>query len=325
MAEYTAIQWIFFFFVYCLVGWIWETCYVSAKQHRFVNRGFLRGPFLPIYGSGGIIMLFAAIPCKGNLVLTFLSGMFAATLLELVTGELMLRIFKVRYWDYTPKRFNYRGHICLSSSIAWGVATLFINLVLHKAVSGVVLKIPEHVLTVITDLLMAGFLVDLSLSVKAAIDLRNILVRMEAARAEMGRLQKRLDVVIALGSQDIEQMKESLSQKLDELNQKVDDITDRTQESWENWKAETEQKMNLLKDRYREALPTESIQKMRDEMTESQLRFRRMLEEHDRMSSVKDFLVRSMVRGNPNMTTTDRYREFLEEIQKKTGQPGKKK
>ena len=73
MTQYSFLQIIMFFFVYCFLGWIWETGYVSIRTHKFVNRGFLHGPLIPIYGFGAMAILFATLPVKDNLWLRFLS------------------------------------------------------------------------------------------------------------------------------------------------------------------------------------------------------------------------------------------------------------
>ena len=86
MYEYTWYQWLTFFFIYCFFGWIFESTYVSAKTGRFVNRGFLRLPLLPLYGTGAVMMLWVSLPVKDNLLLVYLTGVIAATLLEYVTG-----------------------------------------------------------------------------------------------------------------------------------------------------------------------------------------------------------------------------------------------
>ena len=125
MHVYTTGQWVLLFFFYCFCGWVWESCYVSICQRRWVNRGFLNGPLLPIYGFGAIIILFATLPVEDNLYLVWLFGMLAATALEYVTGAAMEALFKVRYWDYSKHRFQLNGHICLSSSIAWGFFSIF--------------------------------------------------------------------------------------------------------------------------------------------------------------------------------------------------------
>ena len=75
MGEYNIIQWMTFFYFYCVVGWIWESSYCSVKGHKLINRGFMRGPMIPIYGSGAIVMLFAALPVRNNACLVFLFGM----------------------------------------------------------------------------------------------------------------------------------------------------------------------------------------------------------------------------------------------------------
>ena len=84
MYVYTPGQWALLFFFYCFCGWVWESCYVSARQRQWVNRGFLHGPLLPIYGSGAIIILFVTLPAADNLWLVYVLGMLAATLLEYV-------------------------------------------------------------------------------------------------------------------------------------------------------------------------------------------------------------------------------------------------
>ena len=77
---YSPGQWALLFFFYCLCGWVWESCYVSAKQHHWVNRGFLHGPLLPIYGSGAIIILFVTLPVADNLWLVYILGLYEAAL-----------------------------------------------------------------------------------------------------------------------------------------------------------------------------------------------------------------------------------------------------
>ena len=119
MHVYTVEQWLLLFYFYCLCGWIWESCYVSCKQRQWVNRGFLHGPWLPIYGSGAILILFATLPVKDSPWGIALMGTLAATLLEYVTGAVMERIFRMRYWDYSDQPCNLHGYICLTSSLGW--------------------------------------------------------------------------------------------------------------------------------------------------------------------------------------------------------------
>ena len=142
MHVYSAGQWVLLFFFYCFCGWVWESCYVSLCQRHWVNRGFLRGPLLPIYGSGAIIILFATLPVAGNLWLVWLLGMLAATALEYVTGAVMEALFKVRYWDYSDKKCNLNGYICLSSSIAWGFFSILLVRFIHPPIGRLLADVP---------------------------------------------------------------------------------------------------------------------------------------------------------------------------------------
>ena len=135
MYSYTWYQWLTFFYLYCFAGWIFESAYVSILKKRLVNRGFLRLPLLPLYGTGAVMMLWVSLPFEDNLLLVYLSGVVAATILEYVTGWTMERLFKMKYWDYSDQRFNFRGYICLSSSIAWGFLTILLTEVLHPPVA----------------------------------------------------------------------------------------------------------------------------------------------------------------------------------------------
>ena len=142
MHVYTWYQWLTFFYLYCFFGWIFESSYVSILKRRFVNRGFLRIPMLPLYGSGAVMMLVVSEPFQDSLLLTWVSGVIGATILEYVTGWAMEQLFKVRYWDYSNQKFNLHGYICLSSSIAWGFLTIFMTNVIHKPIERAVLSLP---------------------------------------------------------------------------------------------------------------------------------------------------------------------------------------
>jgi len=148
--HYTAIQWLFFFYFYCFFGWCFESTYVSIKSRKLVNRGFMRGPFLPLYGSGAIMMLVVSMPFQDNLVLVYIAGCIGATVLEYVTGVTMEALFKVRYWDYSKNKFNFQGHICLGSSLAWGGLTILMTEFIHKPIEHLVLSIPDSILTPVT-------------------------------------------------------------------------------------------------------------------------------------------------------------------------------
>lgn len=231
--DYTIVQWIFFFYLYCFLGWCFESAYVSLKKRKPVNRGFMRGPFLPLYGSGAIMMLVVSMPFQGHVFLVYLAGCVGATALEYVTGVVMEALFHVRYWDYSDQKFNFQGHICLSSTLAWGALTVLMTYYLHKPVERFVLLIPSSLLTILAFLLTAVIFADFALAFKTALDMRDVLVKLERVKEEIGHVQRRLDVVIALTEEDISQRKEEFSERKEQL---VENLTARKQE-WENRKA----------------------------------------------------------------------------------------
>lgn len=198
MINYTFYEWVAFFIIYCLIGWIYETTLVSTREKRFVNRGFLIGPFLPIYGSGAIIMIFSTLPVRNNIILTFFFGMASATILEYYTGEAMLRLFHARYWDYTGKFMNVNGHICLECSIVWGSASVLLVNLIHKPVYKIVSSINVTLLGILDWLFIIGFVLDFYLSLRQAIDLRKFIDDYVMKNENVKRLQKRLDVFIAV-------------------------------------------------------------------------------------------------------------------------------
>ena len=208
MHIYTTGQWVLLFFFYCFCGWVWESCYVSVCQRHWVNRGFLRGPLLPIYGSGAIIILFATLPVAGNLWLVWLLGMLAATALEYVTGDVMERLFKVRYWDYSKQKFNLNGHICLSSSIAWGFFSILLVRFIHPPIARLLADVPSWLVDPLALVLTAAFTVDVVQSVQAALDLKETLTRLAEENEELRRLAKRAEVAAAFAEDDLKRFRE---------------------------------------------------------------------------------------------------------------------
>lgn len=217
MYEYTWYQWLTFFFIYCFFGWIFESTYVSAKTGHFVNRGFLRLPLLPLYGTGAVMMLWVSLPVKDNLFLVYLAGVIAATILEYVTGWGMEKLFKMKYWDYSNQKFNVKGYICLSSSIAWGFLTIFLTEVVHRPIEHYVLGLSVMVniiFVLITSLLFAA---DTAESVKTALDLAKVLDAMTDMRAELDDIQVQMALLKAETSERVAEAREEAAAKLSRM------------------------------------------------------------------------------------------------------------
>lgn len=210
MYTYAWYHWLTFFYIYCFFGWIFESTYVSLKQHHFVNRGFLRLPMLPLYGTGAVMMLWVSLPVKNNLLLVYCSGVVAATLLEYVTGYVMERLFKVRYWDYSSQKFNLHGYICLTSSIAWGFLTILMTEVIHKPIERFVLNLPPSLEWCLLGIVSGCFVMDTIQSTREALSLAKTLESVAKLRADLEEMQVQLALLKAETEQNIENAKEEL-------------------------------------------------------------------------------------------------------------------
>lgn len=264
MYIYKIWQWFLFFFIYCFLGWCWETAYVSIRKRQFVNRGFMKGPFLPIYGFGALAILVAVIPVKSFPILVYLAGLISATLLELVTGIIMERLFRVRYWDYSQQKFNYKGYICLSSSLAWGAFSLAMIYGFHSPIERWVLAIPENLGITITLCLTAVTASDFAVSFKTAIELRDLLSAMDNIKEEISRIQRRAEILETILSDDMEKKSqewhEKYSQQLNALREDLKAGKDAFKagkeislEELRQLKQSQQQRMLTLKTRLREA------------------------------------------------------------------------
>lgn len=318
MYNYSITQWLFFFYFYCFFGWCFESTYVSLKEKHPVNRGFMRGPFLPLYGSGAIMMLVVSMPFQDNVFLTYVAGCIGATILEYVTGVTMETLFKVRYWDYSNQKFNFQGHICLGSSLAWGLLTILMTEFVHKWVENVVFMIPSSVLTIVTYVLTVGIAADFALSFKAAMDLRDVLIRMERAKEELERIQKRLDVMIAVISEDITTYKAEFTEN---MNIKKEAFSESVETRMDDLKLSIDEKLAKLKELTVEK-PEEYWGSMKSEYIELRSKYSRNLEERSRLGSIRDFFQRGLIRSNPTMTSK-KFREALEELKAKAERYGK--
>ena len=155
--SYHVILW---FLTYSILGWAVESFYMSICNRKLTNRGFSRGPICPIYGVGALTVFILLRPYSHNKILLFIMGSFLATLIEYITALLMNRLFGEIWWDYREKPLNYKGIICLESSIAWGFYTLGLFFFLQNMVSSLVDALPVLVGKVGGTMILVIYLFD---------------------------------------------------------------------------------------------------------------------------------------------------------------------
>ena len=160
LLQYTPAQWTLFFFACSFLGWVWESSFVSLLEHRWVNRGFVWGPVLPIYGFGAVVILLFTLSAAHRPPLVFLLGMAGASALEFFTGALLNNLLHLRYWDYSAYRWNLGGYICLTASLCWGVFSLALVYLIHPVVDRLLRRVSPAAAVPIALLLTALLAVD---------------------------------------------------------------------------------------------------------------------------------------------------------------------
>ncbi len=294
--NYSIQQWLLFFYIYCFFGWCFESAYVSLRKRRFVNRGFLHSPMLPIYGSGAVVMLLVTLRLREHVVWMFLAGMAGATLLELAVGLAMEAIFKVKYWDYSNQKFQYKGVICLSSSLCWGLFTVLLNRYIHRPVEEFVLGLSQVTVLVAVIVVSVVFVCDTVVSVKVALGIRDMLDARARLKKEFGEVAEQL-------SGRFESLRETWTESFG------DKLT-------EFGKSPAVERLNVLADAVNERLnalsKTAGEREQEDIRVLSGLRERlKALKREDESQTEKmDYLKLRMFRRNPTATS----RKFREEF-----------
>lgn len=123
---YTISEIIILFFTYSFIGWLWETFYCSLKDHHFDYRGFLFGPYCPVYGFAATTILLLTRKIQNNLFLLFLIGIVVATIFEFVASLFLEKFFHVKLWDYFKLWGNIQGRVAPAISLFWGVGTVLL-------------------------------------------------------------------------------------------------------------------------------------------------------------------------------------------------------
>lgn len=157
------------FFLYSFLGWVMECIVIRREKGVWENRGFAHSPFCVIYGVGAMLGVVILRPFAHNLLMLYLAGALIATLFEYVTGVLMLRLFGELWWDYKEKPFNYKGILCLESTLGWGLIAVLLFTFLHRIVTGAVRVIPVEYAPFLALVLMFGYLFDFFLSMRTAL------------------------------------------------------------------------------------------------------------------------------------------------------------
>lgn len=151
------------FLIYAFIGWCVEVGLALFNNHKFINRGFLIGPIVPIWGAGAILITLILKPTDTVFSL-IVSSAFIGTFLEYVVNYAMEKIFKARWWDYSNLPFNINGRVCLSSSIFFGIGGLGVVKYFNPFFLNIIESFDKTLLCIIISILMVIFVIDFCIS-----------------------------------------------------------------------------------------------------------------------------------------------------------------
>lgn len=201
------------------MGFIAEVAYSAVKKGKLINRGFLNGAWCPIYGTGALAVSVCLFPFKNNPVLLFLTSFAVTSFIEFITGFTLEKIYKCRWWDYSDRRFNIGGYICLEFSLVWGaVGAVFIK-VINPIMIGLLGLIPLWLGMVLLSLLLATFITDAVISVMAANHLVLHIKELNKIAEDMQKVSDEMSKAVYKNAIELKERQEARKNRLSSLRE----------------------------------------------------------------------------------------------------------
>lgn len=221
---YSIYQLLFFFFIYAVFGWCLEVIYEAVDQGKFINRGFLNGPYCPIYGFGVIIVVWFLNPIKENFLVLYIGSVLLTSALEFVTGFVLEKIFHQKWWDYTEEHFNIMGYVCLKFSLLWGVACLIVVKMIHPMIERFVNWIPHTLGVILLIVLFIGFASDIIMTVLGIMHIKKRIRLLENISEEMRKISDHSGERLYDAVAEIREKGEKLSEKNEARKARMEEL-----------------------------------------------------------------------------------------------------
>lgn len=230
---FSLYQMLWFFVIYSFFGWCLEVVYQAVEHGVFINRGFLNGPYCPIYGFGVITVIIMLYPLRNNILVLYAGSVLLTTAIELVTGFFLEKIFHQHWWDYSDQHFNFKGYICLKFSLLWGVACLITIKLIQPSVDAFVDKLPEKPGIILLSVFYIGFASDFIITVTAIMNIKKRIMLLEDISGEMRKISDATGERIFDTVEEIRDKRDELSQKNAEYRKRMEELRERYRSEWE--------------------------------------------------------------------------------------------
>lgn len=172
------------FFIYSFIGWFFEVVETFIKQGKFIDRGFLIGPYCPVYGFGGILMVLLLYRYVDDVPTLFIMCTLLFSVLEYITSFLMEKLFNARWWDYSKFKFNINGRVCLEMMIPFGMTGIFFMYIVNPFFIRLLSMIPNTLLTVLTIILTVIFIMDVYVSTSVMVNIKGTIKKVKKDNTE---------------------------------------------------------------------------------------------------------------------------------------------
>ena len=235
----------YFLLIYSILGWLWEVFYVFLNTDKLVNRGFLNGPLCPIYGIGGTMVYLFLSPVSDNLGLLYLGGVILPTIVEYFTGFIMENLFHASWWDYSDRKFNLKGRICLQVSLGWGLFSVVMVKAIHPIVNDVVDAIPYNFGVMLASVASAAITSDLIITVSHVAKFNVTLEKLGRAKDEL-RVRLENASIYETKEEILSKLKLSEKEYIEELKERINKFKEANSEGIEH----IEQIFEDTKERY---------------------------------------------------------------------------
>ena len=185
------------FLIYSFLGYLCEIVCSSIEQKKIVNRGFLCGPYCPIYGVGSLFILFFLLRFKEDPVLVYILGIVITSAIEYVTSFVLEKIFHNKWWDYSDEKYNVHGRIFLFNSLLFGLGALIIIYIADDLINQFLNSFSSLSLAIISYSLLFIFIIDCLYSIMIAYNLRNrIIICEELKNEKLAKIPGMLEKII---------------------------------------------------------------------------------------------------------------------------------
>lgn len=230
--------------IYSFFGWVLESVVKTWIQKKFVNSGFLYGPFCPIYGFGAMIMLTFLERFENNIIFLFLVGVIVLSTWEYIVGWLLEKIFHTKYWDYSENKCNLQGRVCLMNSLFWGILGVLFIKVIHPTVQAQVSRIPQELFIYTSIILTFVIMIDIIVSIIKVLNIQEKFDKLNELNIAIKEKLEELKGIKDAENGTVRQVIEELKYQQTKIKRKLIKQTARLKKAFPSMRSDTIEKIN---------------------------------------------------------------------------------